>query len=166
MERNKRRGHNPKLDDIHKKEEEEKVWEESELLQHCVESAAALGDGAALYQLFLSRLAQPNEAKPRLEADNEDAAHVLDKAVLWHCTPQVALAKLKAYEYSLGGEIEVARRVAGDMRPAKHRVDGEDVDVGEEEKKEPDLAIESSVEGDSWCVDEDPLGTLGADLIM
>ena len=76
----------------------------------------------------------------------------------WHCTPQVALARMKAAEYAYGpgGEIAAARRSAGDMRER-------DPAAGDEEEKGEQALLESSVEGDSW--EDDPLA-MHADLIL
>lgn len=157
MKRGGRRGVNP-LFASEKGKQEEKVWDEAEVLHKHVEWAANFGDAAAAYQLCLSRLTDPNDPTRRVEPAREDAAHVLDTAVDWHCTPQCALARIKANEYAYGpgGEIEAARRSAGDMRER-------DPAAGDEEEKAEQALLESSVEGDSW--EDDPLA-MHADLIL
>ena len=158
MKRGGRRGVNP-IFQAEKGRQEEKVWDEDEVLHRHVEWAAKLGDAAALYQLRLSALTEPGNPERRVEPEREMAAHILDTAIDWHVTPQEALARIRAREYAYppGGEIENARRVAGDMR------DPDPAAAGEEEEKEEQALVESSVEGDSWA--DDPLA-MHADLIL
>ena len=72
MKRGGRRGVNP-IFQAEKGRQEEKVWDEDEVLHRHVEWAAKLGDAAALYQLRLSALTEPGNPERRVEPERGEA---------------------------------------------------------------------------------------------